>query len=346
MGNNQSPLGAFPQLQATAEYIVHLQRPNGAIPWFSGGITDPWDHIEAMMGLTVHGEWSKAVAALQWLADRQRSDGAWYAAYNETGVADDSRAETNFVAYVATGLWHYFKITGERNVLETFWPMVDRAMQFVLAQQTADGEIYWAVDKHQGPSKDALITGCSSIYKSLECALNISLELNNPRGAWQIARQRLGNAIRNHPELFDRTWASKARYSMDWFYPILGGVLTGDVAQQRLLKRWDTFVKPGFGCRCVADQPWVTVAESCELVMACMAADLPNHARQIFDDIAQHQLVDGSWWTGYVFNDGVYWPDERPTWTSAAVLLAADALHHFTPGASLFASVPDTLEHP
>jgi hypothetical protein len=80
--------------------------------------------------------------------------------------------------------------------------------------------------------------------------------------------------------------------------------------------------------------------------MACIAADLPNHARQIFDDIAQHQLVDGSWWTGYVFNDGVYWPDERPTWTSAAVLLAADTLHHFTPGASLFASVSDTLEHP
>jgi hypothetical protein len=77
--------------------------------------------------------------------------------------------------------------------------------------------------------------------------------------------------------------------------------------------------------------------------MACVAADLPNHARQVFDDIAQHQLADGSWWTGYVFNEGVYWPDERPTWTAAAVLLAADALHDLTPGSRLFTSVSNTL---
>ncbi|MAI16143.1 MAG: prenyltransferase [Gammaproteobacteria bacterium] len=338
-----SPLSGFPHLHATADYIVKLQRPNGAIPWFDGGITDPWDHIEALMGLTVHGHWRGAEAGLQWLAERQRADGAWYAAYNDEGVADDSRAETNFVAYVATGLWHYFLITGQRDVLQKFWLMVDRAMAFVLRQQADGGQIYWAVDTHQGANKDALITGCSSIYKSLECALNIATELHEERGAWRSARQRLGNAIRNHPELFDRTWGSKARYSMDWFYPVLGGVVTQDVARQRLLKRWDTFVKRGFGCRCVADQPWVTVAESCELVMACVAADLPNHARQVFDDIAQHQLADGSWWTGYVFNEGVYWPDERPTWTAAAVLLAADALHDLTPGSRLFTSVSNTL---
>ena len=94
-----SPLRGFPHLHATADYIVNLQRPNGAIPWFDGGITDPWDHIEALMGLTVHGHWRGAEAGLQWLAEKQRADGAWYAAYNDEGVADDSRAETNFVAY-------------------------------------------------------------------------------------------------------------------------------------------------------------------------------------------------------------------------------------------------------
>lgn len=342
MPEQATPLRAFPQLQATAEYIARLQRPNGALPWFADGITDPWDHIEALMGLTIHGNWQGSICALEWLADQQRPDGAWFAAYNDHGVVDDSRAETNFVAYVATGLWHFYLVSGQHEVLVRFWPMVERAIEFVLKQQANTGEIYWAVDKNTGPSQDALVTGCSSIYKSLECAILIADELGHQRPAWYLARHNLAAAIRHRPERFDRTWASKARYSMDWFYPVLSGVIQGETAQQRLLARWDTFVKAGFGCRCVADQPWVTVAESCELVMACQAAGLTEQAHQVFNDVAQHQLADGSWWTGYVFNEQVYWPDEQPTWTAAAVLLAADALHHLTPASRLFTSVTDT----
>ena len=36
--------------------------------------------------------------------------------------------------------------------------------------------------------------------------------------------------------------------------------------------------------------------------------------------------ADGSYWTGLVFDEGVRWPEERSSWTSAAVVLAADAL--------------------
>ena len=41
---------------------------------------------------------------------------------------------------------------------------------------------------------------------------------------WLLARERLGQALRHKPERFDRTWESKSRYSMDWFYPVLAGV--------------------------------------------------------------------------------------------------------------------------
>ena len=348
MGKQETPLSAFPHLVTTANYIAGLQRPSGALPWFDGGITDPWDHVEALMGLTIHGEWQASIKALQWLADQQRADGAWFAAYNDARVVDDSRAETNFVAYVATGLWHFFLVSGQREVLQKFWPMVSRAIEFVLDQQADTGEIYWAVNKHKDADqykeedKDALVTGCSSIYKSLECAINIAHELGQARPNWRLARHRLGDALLNRPKRFDRTWPTKARYSMDWFYPVLCGVIEGEAAQQRLRARWDTFVKVGIGCRCVADQPWVTVAESCELVMACQAAGLSERAQDIFDCLNQHQLADGSWWTGYVFNEQIYWPDERPTWTAAAVLLAADALHHLTPASRLFTSVTNT----
>ena len=33
--------------------------------------------------------------------------------------------------------------------------------------------------------------------------------------------------------------------------------------------------------------------------------------------------ADGSYWTGYVFPDDARWPEERTTWTAAAVLLAS-----------------------
>jgi len=39
-----------------------------------------------------------------------------------------------------------------------------------------------------------------------------------------------------------------------------------------LQTRWSSFVEHELGCRCVSDEPWVTVAESCELTLALLAA--------------------------------------------------------------------------
>ena len=45
---------------------------------------------------------------------------------------------------------------------------------------------------------------------------------------------------------------------------------------------------------------------------------------------------DGSYWTGLVFADGKRWPVEKSCWTSAAVVLAADALSRTTAGNGIF----------
>ena len=37
-------------------------------------------------------------------------------------------------------------------------------------------------------------------------------------------------------------------------------------SEARLAARWNDFVMDGFGCRCVEDEPWVTVAETAELI--------------------------------------------------------------------------------
>ena len=302
------------------------------------------------MGLSVGGFHEQAESAYHWLARQQQPGGYWLAAYRDDEIVDGTRAETNFVAYVATGVWHHYLTSGNRDFLRTLWPTVKSALDFVCGLQAASGEIYWALDTRTGINKDALLTGCSSIFKSLECGIAIADELSEGASIWKRSRQALGHTIRNRPERFDRTWESKERYSMDWFYPVLSGAVVGDESVARLAQRWQEFVEPDLGCRCVSDQPWVTIAESCELVMACIGAGEHEKAETLFNNLRRYQAEDGSWWTGHALLDDVMWPDERPTWTAGAVLLAADALSKLTPASAIFTSATssvesDTLQH-
>ena len=333
--------GMFPVefFHPTVQFILNCQQQDGSIPWFEGSYADPWDHTEAAMGLSIGGEWDAAAKAYQWLADTQLEDGSWWAAYKAGEIENGDRRESNFVAYIATGVWHHYSITHNKNFLKRMWPMVQQAIEFVLSLQSEHGEIQWAVKPNGSPEMDALITGCSSIYKSLECAINIAVTMGEDTTAWFSARERLGDALRNKPERFDRSWESKARYSMDWFYPVLTGVLSPSESQARLKERWDEFVETDMGCRCVSDEPWVTIAESCELTMALLAAGDHARAVNVYSWLHQWRLEDGSYWTGYQFVQDVLWPDEKPTWTAGAILLAADALTEYTPAAKLFTEV-------
>ena len=74
---------------------------------------------------------------------------------------------------------------------------------------------------------------------------------------------------------------------MDWFYPVLTGVITEDKARSRIDARWDEFVVSGLGCRCVNDEPWVTVAETYELVMSLSAIGDFDRANALFEWIQQ-----------------------------------------------------------
>jgi len=331
--------------------IRELQRDNGAIPWFDGGVIDPWNHTEAAMGLAVLGEMQAAESAYAYLMDTQLDDGSWWGELGSAVPMDEEEQrytggeegagkpvrDTNFAAYIATGAWHHFLLTGDKTFLTDIWPHVKKAMEFILAHQTEHGEIRWAADDPHTPEDDALITGCSSIYKSLECAIHIAAEMNEPTREWTLARQRLGEALRDKPHRFDRTWAPKTRYSMDWYYPVLAGVMTGDAAVKRLASKWDIFVAEGKGCRCVLDEPWVTVAESAELVMALLVSGQRKKAEQLLSWQHQWRADCGAYWMGFQFEDKVAWPQERPAWTAAAVILATDAVIGMTPASHLFA---------
>ncbi len=330
--------GFFPEeyFTDTVDYIARVQSTDGAIPWYEDGALDPWDHVESAMGLSIGGRFDEAEQAYLWLKHNQLPNGSWFAAYKNGEVEDGTRAETNFVAYIATGVWHHYLITRNTRFLEALWPVVESAIEFVLRLQGDKGQIYWAEDTTLGIREDSLVTGCSSVYKSLECALNIATTLDTKVPKWALARTRLGNAIANHPECFDRTWDSKSRFAMDWFYPVLSGVVKGHEASRHLQSRWSEFVVDNLGCHCVNDEPWVTVAESCELVMALLAAGDDQKAMELFSWLHQFKHDDGSYWTGYVYPDKAIWPEEGPTWTAGAVLLGADALARHTPASDIF----------
>lgn len=323
-------------LDPTVRYIASVQRSDGLVPWYESGPADPWDHVESAMGLTIGGRYDAAEAAYAWLARNQLEDGSWWAMYEGSTPANEAQKETHRTAYVAVGAWHHYLATGDRAFLERLWPTVEQALEFALDLQSPAGEIYWATDGGGEPYRDALVSGCSSIYKSLECGAAIATTLGRPRPDWLDARARLGEAIRSRSDRFDRTWESKDGFSMDWFYPVLCGVVTGSAARDRLRMDADRFVEPGIGCRCVAEEPWVTVAESAELVLALTAVDRDDRGAELFRWLGRWLDDDGAFWTGYQFENDAVWPEEKPTWTAGAALLAADALTHRTPAADLF----------
>lgn len=328
-----SPLPTPVNTHLTADYIAGVQKKTGEIPWYENGKTDPWDHVECAMGLTVAGRLSAAERAYGWSRDSQCADGAWWSEYEGGSPRPGAHKDANMSAYIAVGVCHYFLATRDRDFLEAMWPTVEKAMDFVLRLQGPGGEIYWAERADGSISRTALVTGSSSIYLSLRCALHIVAELGLDRPAWAHAANRLGIALREKPHLFDQT---KARYAMDWYYPLLCGVLCAEAARDRLTAGWHTFMMDGWGVRCVSDHPWVTMAETSELVMTLAGMAEMETAFTLFEMICTNQHANGAYWTGITVPDRRIYTQEQTTWTGAAILLATDMLYQLTPSRRIF----------
>ena len=320
-------------------YIKSCQQSDGAILWEKGGKLDPWDHIESAMALTIVHEFQCTQNAFTWMVNNQNNDGSWYAKYYGDTLDNDNdrhKIDTNFVAYFATGLWHYYEVSNDINTVHQYFDAIKNGINFTLKYQQPEGDITWAISEIEALPTDALLTANSSILKSLECAIKLASLVKHPTPLWQDSYNSLLYTITTKSARFDRTWESKSRYSMDWFYPILAGAYTQIESNKRLQQRWQEFVEPELGCRCVSDQPWVTIAESCEWIMAMVAAGKLEEAKLFHRALIRWQDEDGGFWTGYNFKNNVIWPQEKTSWTAAAFVLATDALYHLTPASHLF----------
>jgi len=318
--------------ESIAELIAKTQFADGEIPWSTDDKTDPWDHVESIIGLTIGGYIEEARLGFDWMIKNQLDNGAWYSSYKK-GIPGDKTMDANLAAYISVGAFHHFLITKDLGYLEYLWPTIAAAIEYAVSLQAPSGEIYWAKSPDLVTDKMALLTGSSSIYMSLKCALAISKLLKKSRPAWQEAMTKLGETIRCRPHLFNVT---KSRFSMDWFYPVLSGALTGDTAKKQIDKHWKKFVVNGMGVKCVSDEPWITLAETSEFVLALTAMGNFRLAGIVFSWIQNKCYEDGSCWCGFTYPDMIIWPEEKVTWTNAVVLMAADALYALTPASRLF----------
>jgi MMP endo-(1,4)-3-O-methyl-alpha-D-mannosidase len=320
------------QVVASAESIIALQRPDGMIEWFPGGHCDPWNHVEAAMALTAAGFDDEADRAYRWLVDTQLPDGSWFNYYLATGI-EDARLDTNVCAYLATGAWHRYVSTGDLDGLEKLWPSVEAGIDFVLRWQRADGAIRWSLDASGVLEEYALLTGCSSMYHSLRCAVAVAERLGQERPDWELAAGRLAHAVAHQPHAFE----PKTEFAMDWYYPVLSGALCGGAAHRRIDEWWSTFVMEGRGVRCVSTGDWVTAAETAECALALDALGRGDEALELIRWVQSLRNEDGSYWTGMVYPDeSTFPPLERSSYTAGAMILATDALSRTTAASGLF----------
>jgi hypothetical protein len=319
-------------IQSQADFIVSQQLPSGAIPWYQGGITDPWDHVECAMALDFSGRRSEAGFAYKWMHNTQNPDGSWYFSYLND-KAQDLTKDTNFSTYLATGLWFHYFITRDLDFLRYMWPAVEKGINFALSLQQPGGEIYWGLSENNEVWPGAILTASSSTWRSIKYGIRIAKILGVDKPDWQKACQRLAGAIKEQPELFDRLGEDKSGHAMTWYYPILVGLIKGKQAEDRLSRGWQDFIIDGWGCKCFTDRQSVCVAETFELVLALARMGARDKAKMVLDWVLQFTDSDG------VFYREVYWPQgeirrselepqahEKNTWTSAAAILAMVAL--------------------
>jgi hypothetical protein len=317
----------------TATSLAELQLDSGMIPWFDGAHCDPWNHVESAMALDIAGMFTEAERAYEWLMATQRPDGSWHNYYWPDGSIEDPKLDTNVCAYVAAGVWHHWLCTWDRGFVDHLWPTVEGALDWVMSLRRHDGTILWACEVDASPWDYALLTGSSSIWHSLHCGALLAELINEPRHDWVAAADTIAQVIATRPWAFE----PKTRWAMDWYYPVLTGALSGEAAKSRIADHWETFAMEGKGIRCVSDEPWVTAAETAECSLAHAAIGDVDTATDLLRWTRLHRADDGAYLTGIVHPDGTTFPaDECTSYTSASVLLAADALSGASPASKLF----------
>ena len=290
-------------------WIINNQAEDGKIMWDDKGKCDPWDHCECLIALALFEEWDAFNLGVEWFINNLNQDGLIYPEFKNNQHIHD-HFESHHAPYIILPLMQAV-LMGQTNFVT---PYIKSKIKLIFNQleefKDEDGYYYWAKDKN-GFSDNSLITASMSIFLSLK-ALDKSIDINLDEQLWNSK--------------FNRDGIDRSRFSMDFYYPFLCGFKKDKGEFQNSLKN---FYVEGLGVKCVKEEPWVTVAESCECVIAALVLGDIESAETIFNNIFQFKNDDGIFPTGYQYKMDIFWPEENSTWTNAAVIIAAHALATF-----------------
>ena len=222
--------GSSPRAQVAADGGLDRGRcrsRRGAIPWSVGEHTDVWNHVEAAMALLVGGQVEAAERAFAWVPTMQRADGSWPMKIVGGEVEDHSRRVQHVGVRRGRRLAPLAGARAtSRSCAASGRPCAARSTASCpcsCPSAASPGRRSGTTARPATVNEDALLAGSSSIYQSLRAGVALADLLGEPQPEWELAGGRLGHALREHRDLF----LDKSTFSMDWYYPVLGGAVRG-----------------------------------------------------------------------------------------------------------------------
>ena len=97
----------------------------------------------------------------------------------------------------------------------------------------------------------------------------------------------------------------------------------------------DFYIKD-IGIKCVVDEPWVTVAETCEFIISLMISGKKKKAKKLLTDVLNISDENKIPYMGWQYEENIFWPDEKPSWTAAALIICADSILKLSDASDLF----------
>jgi len=325
------------RLLPAKNWIIQNQLSDGSIPWDGKGKCDAWDHSECLISLAIYEEWDAFEKGIDWFFSNLNSQGLIYSEFNNQKPTQ-LNYQSHHAPYIALPLLQRYLIDKNPANLNKCLPQLTIIFSSLLDFMDEDGMYYWSKDDN-GYSDNSLITASMSIaisvraYSSILEILDLAKEESQHEEDFKSKSLENLEALSNssfwaNPEIpwskFDRDGVDRSRFSMDFFYQSLARVnLDKDFFKSNL----KNFYKQGLGIKCVKEEPWVTIAETSECIIATYLNYDESLAIKMFEDILKFQNQDGIFPTGYQYKLDILWPNEQSTWTNAALIIAANVIY-------------------
>ena len=208
------------------------------------------------------------------------------------------------------------------------WPAVRRGLDFVVVACSCRSAA--SPGRRSGTTaarRRSTRTRCSPARRAStsRCAPGVALAelLDDPQPEWELAGGRLGHALREHRDLF----LDKSTFSMDWYYPVLGGAVRGEAGARAARRALGRLRRARARHPLRRHQP---VGDRRRDLRAGDGARRPRRPRPRAAAARRHaaparrrRVATGPATSS---PDDVNWPVEHTTYTAAAVILAVDAL--------------------